>query len=52
MFILIKLEGYIKIWWKTAMIYIWWYSFESSINDTVLIYIQLINIAKLFNKTI
>jgi len=45
-----NLEGYIKYDQKTAMIIYIWYSFESSINDTVLIYIQLINIAKLFNK--
>jgi len=44
------LEAYIKYDQKTAMIIYKWYSFESSINDTVLIYIQLTNIAKLFNK--
>ena len=45
-----NLEGYIKYDQKTAMIIYIWYSFESSINYTILIYIQLINIAKLFNK--
>ena len=49
MFILIIGRLY-QIWSKTAMIIYKWYIFEISVIDTVLIYIQLTNIAKLFNK--
>ena len=50
MFILIIGRLY-QIWSKTAMIIYKWYIFEISVIDTVLIYIQLTNIAKLFNKS-